>query len=71
MNPEVTHGPAGLEQFCIRPGLWHIEGYFVHRLARGRWSINRDRYCPYSQPGVLVGSLRQARERIFDRELSF
>jgi hypothetical protein len=28
-----------LEERCIRPGLWGIEGYYVVRVATERWAI--------------------------------
>ncbi len=35
------HEP-GLEEGCVRPGMWTIEGYDVERVRRGRWRV---RWC--------------------------
>lgn len=52
-----------LEQSCVRPGLWLIEGYRVERVRisgqRTRWSIGE-----ISRPVGNVPSLAAARELI-------
>lgn len=30
---------ASIEQKCIEPGLWHIDGHVVRRHSSGWWSV--------------------------------
>lgn len=62
MNPAELSGVAGLEQRCLAPGCWRIEGWAVSRGAGGwtlRWFTD--------EPVVVVRTLREAREWIVNR----
>jgi hypothetical protein len=62
------HGPAEpLEQRCIEPGHWLIEGHHVRAVYQGRsrnvlsWDI--DVFPGETLPGI-IGTLREARDWI-------
>lgn len=56
-------GPVvGLEQSCIKPGHWLIEGYDVYRWKTGGW-----RAYHFGRKVGWFRTLREAREWIADR----
>lgn len=68
----TEHAEAlGLEQKCVRPGLWHIEGYTVRRMGRGLWYTYREFTGRRAAAGlgtlISTTTLREAREWIWDQ----
>jgi len=58
MADDIVYGLAHLEQKCVEPGHWRIEGWTVRKTARG-WAVSG-----FDHPGVTVSTLRAAREWI-------
>lgn len=55
----VRYHGAPLEQSCIRPGHWRIEGYDVHRVRDGGetyWEIRR--FGQHVETAVSLGDAR-------------
>lgn len=59
---DIVYGVAHLEQVCIAPGHWHIEGRDVRRTPHG-WTVTRFA----DEPNTTVRTLREAREWIADQ----
>jgi hypothetical protein len=56
-------GPVmGLEQRCVEPGYWRIEGYDVYRVTQFLWRI-----VYFKEEVALCGTLRECREWIRER----
>ncbi len=59
---------APLEQSCLRPGCWQIEGYIVERRGhtdgRARWFIAQPDARGAMRHIAVVGSLGAARDRV-------
>ena len=59
---------ARIEQRCITPGLWHIEGWYAKRISRNpvRWRISKTREPVEWDYQRVARSLDEARELIFE-----
>ena len=60
-----NYGLASLEQRCLYPGRWKVEGYHVQRVGKGRsvcWQVRESSHGPVLHS---ASSLLACREWIF------
>lgn len=59
-------GLGQLEQKCVKPGYWEVEGYTVRRSDAGWWHVSHVDANGALRPRGRYRTLRECREHIYE-----